>query len=405
MDVPCGLDRNGKTLDDALVHHPQKQRNSPCTHSSSFDRICRSVYTRRRGLGRGRTQINQPSTRKKRLHCINALFSFTFAFQWAPPSRFKDDGSTDDSGGICDRYKEKDDRIHVIHKTNKGLSSARNAGLSAIQGEYVGFVDGDDFIDEHMYATLIKAALTNKADVVQTGYRHTDENGDILDAITFRQAVYNNLDDMFHAFFDEGNIHVGVWTKLYKRTIFTNITFFEGYVFEDYTILPDILKACRRFVIIDGAFYNYAHNPQSITRSNTNLIVLKSRVAAPIHLLNNMADMDRQYLGYAYRYICFSSIKGYAKIKEADEIDNKTLAEYESKLINQYRKYFHLFRKEAPFRKEHRVTRMSLYIFYLNPYLGHLVRHSFGKAIRLSKRIIVRMVKHFSKRTKPGSSI
>ena len=105
-----------------------------------------------------------------------------------------DDGSTDDSGGICDLYEERDNRVQVIHKANNGLSSARNAGLSAIKGEYVGFVDGDDFIDKYMYETLVRAALDNDAHVAQTGFHHTDENGNIADAITFKNAMYNNLE-------------------------------------------------------------------------------------------------------------------------------------------------------------------------------------------------------------------
>ena len=65
-----------------------------------------------------------------------------------------DDGSTDNSGKICDVYKEKDSRIKVIHKQNRGLSSARNCGLEIAKGEYIGFVDGDDYIAEDMYALL-----------------------------------------------------------------------------------------------------------------------------------------------------------------------------------------------------------------------------------------------------------
>jgi glycosyltransferase involved in cell wall biosynthesis len=93
-----------------------------------------------------------------------------------------DDGSTDNSGQICDAYKEHDNRIRVIHKINGGLSSARNAGLAIIKEEYVGFVDGDDFIDKYIYETLVKAILDNDADIVQTGFYHTDENGSVLDA-------------------------------------------------------------------------------------------------------------------------------------------------------------------------------------------------------------------------------
>jgi glycosyltransferase involved in cell wall biosynthesis len=93
-----------------------------------------------------------------------------------------DDGLTDKSGQISDTLNQKDKRIRVIHKINGGLSSARNAWLAIIKGEYVGFVDGDDFIDKYIYETLVKAILDNDADIVQTGFYHTDENGSVLDA-------------------------------------------------------------------------------------------------------------------------------------------------------------------------------------------------------------------------------
>ncbi len=313
-----------------------------------------------------------------------------------------DDGSTDDSGGICDGYRDRDARIQVIHKTNKGLSSARNAGLSAMQGQYVGFVDGDDFIDKHMYDTLVKAALDSDADVVQTGYYHTDENGNIRDTNTFKEASYNNLDDMFHAFFEEGNIHVGVWTKLYRSTIFEHITFFEGYVFEDYTILPHILKECRKFVIIDGAFYHYVHNFKSITRAGPSLIVIKSRVVAPIYLVSSMRRIDSRYIGYAYRYVCLSSMRGYDAIKRADNIDEESKKEYETKLINHYRNYFHLYRKEAQFKNHNLFRRINLYIFWINPYFGHSVLHSYEKVIGISNKIIARVSSISANVSKPA---
>jgi glycosyltransferase involved in cell wall biosynthesis len=303
-----------------------------------------------------------------------------------------DDGSTDDSGRICDLYKERDNRIQVIHKTNNGLSSARNAGLSAMKGEYVGFVDGDDFIDRYMYETLVKAVLDNDADVVQTGFHHTDENGNIAGARTFRKATYNNLDDMFYAFFEENNIHVGVWTKLYKSKIFRNVRFLEGHVFEDYTILPNILNECKKFVIIDGAFYNYAHNPESITRDKVSLSIIRSRLAAPMYLLKCMENIDKKFIGYAYRYICLSSISGYNKIEETDKIDEETKKEYAQKLINQYRNYLRLYRKEALFKKEKLSRRIEVYTFSINPYFSRLVFYILKNSIGKLKNMIILIV-------------
>ncbi|KQC11224.1 MAG: hypothetical protein APR62_10305 [Smithella sp. SDB] len=284
-----------------------------------------------------------------------------------------DDGSTDNSGEICDIYKEKDKRIRVIHKINGGLSSARNAGLFVIKGEYVGFVDGDDFIDEYMYETLLKAMLDNDADVVQTGYHHADEHGRIADTRTFREAKYNNLADMFYAFFEEQNIHVGVWSKLYKSKIFRNVRFLEGHVFEDYAILPNILNECEKCIVINGAFYNYAHNPESISRNKVSLNVINSRFAVPMYVLESIENIDIKYIGYAYNYICISSIRGYNKIKETDKINRKTKEECVNKLIDQYKNYFKLYREDAFFKRQKLFKKIKLYVFLINPYFSRLI--------------------------------
>ena len=81
-----------------------------------------------------------------------------------------DDGSTDSSGLICDKYAQNDSRIEVIHQNNAGVVEARKAGLKRTIGEYVGFVDGDDYIDENMYERLLEYALQENVDIVHTGY-------------------------------------------------------------------------------------------------------------------------------------------------------------------------------------------------------------------------------------------
>ena len=76
-----------------------------------------------------------------------------------------DDGSTDNSGKICDDFKLKDNRIEVIHKKNGGLSDARNAGLKIVKGDYIGFIDSDDYIEKDMYETLLCLLIENNADI------------------------------------------------------------------------------------------------------------------------------------------------------------------------------------------------------------------------------------------------
>ena len=111
--------------------------------------------------------------------CVDSILNQTFS---DIEIILVDDGSTDASGRICDEYLSKDDRIRVIHKENGGLSDARNAGLDMCTGEYIGFVDGDDYIDGDMYELLYKNLIQYDADISMCRFRRIynnriDDNG------------------------------------------------------------------------------------------------------------------------------------------------------------------------------------------------------------------------------------
>lgn len=99
-----------------------------------------------------------------------------------------DDGSADTSGTICDQYKEKDARVKVIHKKNGGLSSARNAGLELAKGDWIGFVDSDDYLAPEMYEALLAIARTADADIALTYFQCVDRDGN-LESCTWTDEV------------------------------------------------------------------------------------------------------------------------------------------------------------------------------------------------------------------------
>ena len=130
--------------------------------------------------------------------CIDSILAQTFTdFECI----LVDDGSPDNCPTICDEYAKKDSRIRVIHKENGGLSDARNAGLDIAQGEYIGFVDSDDYILEDMYSQMILKMDLYHADIVVCGIENIDENGNILenwqnlcgDSVYEKEEYINNL--------------------------------------------------------------------------------------------------------------------------------------------------------------------------------------------------------------------
>ena len=132
------------------------------------------------------------------------------------------DGSTDSTGGIIDSYVKKDNRIKVIHKNNEGVSIARNTGIHLAKGDYIGFVDGDDTVDDDMFETLIKNAIDYNADISHCGYKmvfpsRTDyyyNTGDIV-----IQDNQEGLKDLLKA----DRVEPSLNNKIYKSSLFKDI--------------------------------------------------------------------------------------------------------------------------------------------------------------------------------------
>ena len=189
-----------------------------------------------------------------------------------------DDGSTDASGSICDWYSRLDRRIRVVHKANGGLVSARKHGVAASTGEYLGFVDGDDWVAPDFISSMLECAQSHSADLVVCGHvrdflgkredipPRTEPGFYDRNAIEERilpTAVYNGT------FFQHG-ISTYVWNKLFKREHAAKIVSRvpEGVVMgEDAALTYPYLAECNRIVVSDASTYFYRQRPHSIVKS------------------------------------------------------------------------------------------------------------------------------------------
>lgn len=179
-----------------------------------------------------------------------------------------DDGSTDGSSNLCDKFARKDKRIKVVHKNNGGLSSARNAGLDIATGEFIGFVDSDDWISEDMYEYLIGLQKKYNADVCQIEYFQTNN---FITNIPQKEHVqsYVEKDAILKQYLVDGMKAVKSYpvnTKVYRRECFKTIRFPVGQLYEDVVTNFDILSQCHTYVVSNRICYFYYMNPASITR-------------------------------------------------------------------------------------------------------------------------------------------
>lgn len=180
-----------------------------------------------------------------------------------------DDGSPDNSGKICDEYAQKDRRIKVIHQKNKGLSGARNSGLKISKGEYLAFLDSDDWIEPEMYTVLIELIEENNLDMARCSIDQTDgKNNKII--LPLKRNADKLIKDkrIFELYFDEFLCKV-VWNAVYKRAIVENVYYPEGLQSEDNYASGMYLFNCKRVMITTQILHHYWQNPNSITNSNT----------------------------------------------------------------------------------------------------------------------------------------
>lgn len=174
-----------------------------------------------------------------------------------------DDGSTDNSGKICDKYAESDNRIKVVHKENGGVSSARNVGVQNAQGEYVGFVDSDDIISETMYDGLLKVAEKQGADIVQC--THVRNIGELNHDISPQNIeIYDTVGALKQLYVKYYTNCFSLWSKIYKKEVFSGIKFPEGRVFEDDEVIPHLIYNAKKVVMIENAWYCYVERNNSI---------------------------------------------------------------------------------------------------------------------------------------------
>lgn len=167
-----------------------------------------------------------------------------------------DDGSPDDCPKMCDEWAQKDHHIRVIHQTNKGLSGARNSGIDIAQGDSITFVDSDDYIAENTYAPLMQILESDSTiDIIEYPVRDFDFNP---------PTVYTRMDDYWY--FGQAYLHTYACNKIYRSSLFCDIKFPQGMVFEDANTLPQLLKKARKVMTTNQGFYHYTVNLEGITQ-------------------------------------------------------------------------------------------------------------------------------------------
>lgn len=213
-----------------------------------------------------------------------------------------DDGSTDSSSDICDKFAVLDKRIQVLHKKNEGVAEARNDGLGLAKGEYITFVDSDDIVSNDMFKQLIKNLEENKADISICNYQEFNNKIPYLIENKCKEInIYSN-EEAIQKLNLESKFTLALWGKVYRKKLFDGEKFPNIPSSEDNEISYHLLYKAKRIVYCERKYYFYRKNNNSIThrKDRVNIQILYEGVKTIEFIKNNMYS---QYESTIYKYL------------------------------------------------------------------------------------------------------
>ncbi|MCI9359616.1 MAG: glycosyltransferase family 2 protein [Hungatella sp.] len=251
-----------------------------------------------------------------------------------------DDGSTDNSGRLCDKLESLDNRIRVFHMHNRGVSAARNSGLKLCTGEYVMFLDSDDFLELNACEEFYKAIKKYNVNIVRAMFNSIDKNGIpvVQEYCPNKDMLINvKLEYSFQADYDYG----AVWSTLYRKDILKDIFFDEDlYVGEDTLFFCKALMRTDEILILNQRLYNYMIQDESAffgTINEKKLTEIEARKRICSLLKKNKRLYASAKGAYGYRCLCKAANIFLHDAKELDDYYELCIGEYRKNFLNTIR--------------------------------------------------------------------
>ncbi|WP_164667396.1 glycosyltransferase family 2 protein [Virgibacillus doumboii] len=277
------------------------------------------------------------------------------------------DGSTDHSGDICNQYAQKDNRVRVVHKKNGGVASARNTGLEMAKGEYVSFVDGDDWIYEDMYLILYELCKKTKSDISICS-NDREVNGEVIRVE--REEFIKEMDNIeaMKQLFTAKYYRFAVWGKLYRKRCFNNIRYPEDRRLDDLPTTYKIFAKANKVVYTNYSGYIYLLRENSIITSSYNekkLDVFLGWDEIITFMSKNYPQLSEEYISC---FVYYSMDHVYAILNQvSDPAKRKKYLLFIQKYI---RKYYKQISKNPRLSMKYKyltaLIKFDAHLFYLN---------------------------------------
>lgn len=251
-----------------------------------------------------------------------------------------DDGSIDGSAELCDKIASSDNRIKVIHKKNGGLSDARNIGIEFANGDFISFIDSDDYIECDMLDELFNNICAHEAEISVCGYDMIYPSRIINISEGDTKVIYTR-DEAFRVLVHRDNIGVIACNKLYKKTLFDNVRYPMGQHFEDINTTYKLIANAKRIVYTPRVLYHYVQRTDSINGKNFKEKKFNYKLYDMEKAADELLDYVEKNQRDALTEISIGCADYYLRIITQEllfKIENKALREKYNQIIRKYRK-------------------------------------------------------------------
>lgn len=277
-----------------------------------------------------------------------------------------DDGSTDGSEQICDEYAECHSDIIVIHQKNSGLSVARNVGLETASGEWIAFLDSDDWVESTMYETLFSLVHDYEADLASCSTRQISINGEVLSLSNTGNIHILTPDEIIMGLVKQEIVRFEVWNKLWKRSLIGDVRFIAGQVSEDVHFDRLLFLKTNKMVHIDLPLHNYLFRRPGSTACSFKL----ARLCIFNEFDELIQELDKKgkiKLADSVRWVALN----FAYNIYSEAVDTKQDTEIKGKLLRWFKQYYcERTDKTAPVAR----NRIKMRLFYIFPTLLTILR-------------------------------
>ncbi len=307
------------------------------------------------------------NTEKLISRCIDSILSQTYKnFELL----LVDDGSTDGSGAIIDEYAAGDERVFAFHKENGGQGSARNLALERARGDFLAFVDSDDYIECDMLEKMISAIFEKDADICICGLATLTAGKLILSDTYPAPHVYESPRELLLDYITTLNVFTGMCNKLYKKELFDNIRFPTIRANEDAYILHEILGRANRAVHIGGAYY-----VQYVRRGSTEQARYTPSRMALIDSAGRLVDYISENFPELYQHVAYKRVNDTAVLLRKIIIDfvyfknRSDFRRLRKALIEEYDRIRTEHPKIAGASRCTRIARSGAFVFFVYSHL------------------------------------